>query len=146
MNDWPVGLSTGCFYRTSIFACLERVRAAGFSIIEVCSFPAHLDYHDRDAVKRAGKLIRDLQLEPYSFHAPFADHIDITSPDSLVREASLQEIHRAAEAAATIGVRHFVIHPGPEQTHFPDDERLRRMEHAATSLNELAIRCRQLGV
>ena len=26
MLDWPVGLSTGCFYRTSIFDCLERIR------------------------------------------------------------------------------------------------------------------------
>ena len=43
---WPIGLSTGCFYRHSIFSVLEEIRASGFQSIEVCSFPQHLDYHD----------------------------------------------------------------------------------------------------
>jgi sugar phosphate isomerase/epimerase len=146
MSDWPVGLSTGCFYQTPIFDCLERIRSAGFTIIEVCSFPAHLDYHDRDAVKRASTLIDQLELEPYSFHAPFADHIDITSLEENVRDASVREIVRAAEAAAELGVRHFVIHPGPEKGGFPEDQRLHRMENAAQSLNQLARRCREIGV
>lgn len=113
MSDWPVGLSTGCFYKTSIFDCLEKIRASGFSLIEVCSFPAHLDYHDLDAVQRTAELIDRLELEPYSFHAPFADHIDITSLDAQIRDASIREIMQAAEAASKIGVRYFVIHPGP---------------------------------
>lgn len=146
MSDWPVGLSTGCFYRTSIFECLEKIRTAGFSLIEVCSFPAHLDYHDTDAVQRAGELINQLDLEPYSFHAPFADHIDITALDGHVRDSSIQEIERAAEAAAKLGVRYFVIHPGPEKGGFPEDQRLRRMENAAAALNHLSSRCRELGV
>lgn len=75
MNDWPVGLSTGCFYQRSIFDCLEPVRESGFSMIEICSFPAHLDYHDLNAVRRAAQRVDELGLEAYSFHAPFADHI-----------------------------------------------------------------------
>ena len=31
--DWPVGLSTGCFYRTSIFDCVELIQNAGFGMI-----------------------------------------------------------------------------------------------------------------
>ena len=46
MSDWPVGLSTGCFFQKSIFDCLETISRGGFNIIEICSFPAHLDYHD----------------------------------------------------------------------------------------------------
>ena len=68
MNDWPVGLSTGSFYQESIFDCLESIRNSGFSMIEVCSFPAHLDYHDLDTVRRAAQRIVELGLEPYSFH------------------------------------------------------------------------------
>lgn len=146
MSDWPIGLSTGCFYQTSILDCLEPIRAAGFGMIEVCSFPAHLDYHDSAAVKRAGALIAELDLEPYSFHAPFAEHIDITSLDGQVRERSLLEILRAAEAAAELGVRYFVIHPGPENDNIPDDQRLRRMENAAAALNQLSQQCRRLGM
>jgi len=35
-----------------------------------------------------------------SFHAPFADHIDISSSDTSLREQALAEIFQAAEAAA----------------------------------------------
>ena len=76
MSDWPIGLSTGCIYQTSIFDCLEPIRNGGFSMIEICSFPAHLDYHDKEAVRRAATQIDELGMEPYSFHAPFADHIE----------------------------------------------------------------------
>jgi sugar phosphate isomerase/epimerase len=146
MSDWPVGLSTGCYYRQSIFECLEWIRDAGFTIIEVCSFPAHLDYHDLETVRQASRRIHELQIEPYSFHAPFADHIDITSLDGGAREAALKDILTAAEAAAEIGARYFVIHPGPERSYFPDEERLQRMRWAAEGLNTLARRSRALGV
>jgi sugar phosphate isomerase/epimerase len=147
MNDWPVGLSTGCFYQKSIFDCLEAIRTGGFSMIEVCSFPPHLDYHDLDVVKRAGRRIDELGLEAYSFHAPFADHIDITALDPNRRDTALREIMRAAEAAATLQVRYFVIHPGPEHTMSPPcHERFQRMENAAVVLTTVAERCRELGI
>lgn len=146
MNDWPIGLSTGCFYRTDIFQCLEPIRTAGFLSIEICSFPAHLDYHDGQAVRRAAQRLAELQLEAYSFHAPFADHIDITSVDAAVRKRSVQEMITAADAAAELGVRNFVIHPGPEKDTIPDRERLQRMQWAAESLNTLVERCRELGI
>ncbi|HVR36576.1 MAG TPA: sugar phosphate isomerase/epimerase family protein [Methylomirabilota bacterium] len=147
MSDWPVGLSTGCFYRKSLFECLEPIRHSGFSLIEVCSFPAHLDYHDQDAVRRASGLLNDLGMEAYSFHAPFAESIDITSPDNGVRRHAVDEILRAAEAAALLQVGHFVIHPGPEHSDPPaGEERFRRLEHAAASLNEIAGRCHDLGM
>jgi len=146
MLDWPVGLSTGCFYLTSIFECLEPIRAAGFNLIEVCSFPAHLDYHDQELVKRAATAIHNLGLEPYSFHAPFADHIDLTSLDPKQRGAAVDEILRAAESAAILGVRNFVIHPGPEKDLRPDQNRLERMKNAAEALNHVAERCETLEI
>jgi sugar phosphate isomerase/epimerase len=118
-------------------------------MIEICSFPAHLDYHDLDAVRRAAERIDALGLEAYSFHAPFADHIDITSLNPEQRNVALQEILKAAEAAAILQVRYFVIHPGPEheQTpHLPCVERFQRMQNAATTLNKVALRCRELGI
>jgi len=147
MSDWPVGLSTGCFYQKSIFDCLEPIRNAGFHMIEVCSFPKHLDYHDLDTVQRAARRIEELGMEPYSFHAPFADHIDITSPDAGRRKSALHEILQAAEAAALLQVRYFVIHPGPEHTHRPPcAELFERMQHAAATLSKVAQRCQELGI
>ncbi len=147
MSDWPVGISTGCFYQTSIFDCLEDIRRGGFCMIEICSFPAHLDYHDHDAVRRAGDRIEALGMEAYSFHAPFADDIDITATDEKGRNHARHEIMQAAEAAAILEVRHFVIHPGPERSfHTGPAERMERMERAATLLNDVSIRCHELGI
>ncbi len=146
MSDWPVGLSTGCFYQTSIFDCLESILHSGFGMIEICSFPAHLNYHDKDAVTHAAKRIRELGMEAYSFHAPFADDIDITTFDEQKREHACREIIQAAEAAAIMEVRYFVIHPGPEKGDFPHHERQQRTENAVRILNRVSERCRELGV
>ena len=147
MNTWPIGLSTGCFYRRRIFDILDEVRASGFREIEVCSFPAHLDYHNQEDVKRAGERIRTLGLVPYSLHAPFANHIDITSLDSGVRENAVRELITACRAAALMEVRHVVLHPGPEREgRPPSDEFLAHMDHAAASLDQVAQCCRELGI
>jgi sugar phosphate isomerase/epimerase len=146
MSDWAVGLSTGCFWQTSIFDCLEDIRNSGFNRIEICSRPAHLDYHDAVLVKRAASRIDELKLETYSFHAPFSDSIDITSPDPETRNHALQELLQAAEAAATLKVRYFVVHPGPEKAALPEHERFFRLENAVGVLNQAHARCRELGV
>jgi sugar phosphate isomerase/epimerase len=146
MSDWPVGLSTGCFYRTSIFDCLEAIRNSGFGLIEVCTFPAHLDYHDLEAVEAARRRIDELDLEPYSLHAPFADDIDITSLDQGHRRHAQDELIAAAEAAARLGVRYLVIHPGPEKGGFPEHERHPRMEFAAEVLTVVSRACRERDV
>jgi sugar phosphate isomerase/epimerase len=147
MTNWPIGLSTGCFYQQNILDCLTTIRASGFHMIEVCSSPAHLDYHDRAAVERAAAHIRELGMEAYSFHAPFSDHIDIASVDETLRAQALAEILLAAEAATLLQVHYFVIHPGPEfSNEISADERLARMGNVVASLNAVAERCRALGV
>lgn len=147
MVTWPIGLSTGCFYQTSIFDCLEVIRASGFSLVEVCSSPSHLDFHDHGAVQRAAALLAELGMEAYSFHAPFAHGLDISSPDLARRERGVGDILRAAEAAAVLRVHYFVIHPGPEEVGDPAPaERLRRMESVVQSLDRVAAHCRALGI
>ncbi len=146
MSEWPVGLSTGCFYRRNILDCLGEIQQSGFSLIEICSASKHLDYHDRTAVDAAARKIRELKLEPYSFHAPFADHIDLSSPDPNERNRAVQEILTAAEAAAVLGVGYFVIHPGPETSAIPHSEKLTRLETTARGLNLIGRRCVELGL
>jgi sugar phosphate isomerase/epimerase len=147
MSDWPVGLSTGCFYQRSLFECLEAILTGGFSLIEVCSSPAHLDYHDFANIRRVAARMEALGISAYSFHAPFADHIDITSLDDEQRTASVREVITAAEAAALLGARYLVVHPGPEHPHQPaGDERLSRIQHVALSLSKIAAHCRGRGL
>ena len=146
MSDWPVGLSTGCFYQMSIFDCLEPIRNGGFSMVEICSSPGHLNFHDLHTVAQASKYLKDLGLEAYSFHAPFID-VDISSLDDQHRKYSLDQLLIAAEAAATMEVRHFVIHPGPDKTlSFSVEERMQRLRNAAEVLNVVANKCQQLRV
>ena len=147
MTNWPIGLSTGCFYQENILDCLEMIRASGFGMIEVCSAPTHLDYHDLAAVRAVAARIDQLGMEAYSLHAPFADRIDISSLEDERREQSLQEILRAAEAAAALQVHYLVVHPGPEHAQIPpEEERLRRMENVVGVLNRVARRCAELGI
>lgn len=147
MSDWAVGLSTGCFHQRNILECLELIRESGFSMIEVCSSPSHLDYHDLPSVHRASRRISDLGMTAYSFHAPFADHIDISAIDAAQRQAALHEILKAVEAAAALQARYFVIHPGPEHAAVPPShERFQRMENVVETLNRVAYQCQELGV
>jgi sugar phosphate isomerase/epimerase len=147
MPHWRIGLSTGCFYNQSILDCLPLIRESGFSMIEVCSSPTHLDFHDEAAVLRAAQEIAELGMEAYSLHAPFAPGIDISSSDSAQREVSITEICKAAKAAALLRVHYFVLHPGPENPALTAaEENLSRMQHVIDSINQVARRCRELGV
>lgn len=144
--DPAIGLSTGCFFETPILDHLETISEAGFSILEICSFPAHLDYHDLPACRRVATRLRDLELEAYSFHAPFAAELDITSLDGHQRQRAVDEIFRSTDAAAALGVRFYVIHPGPETGQIPRAERLDRMENAALVLDRVAAHCRGMNL
>lgn len=142
MNDWAVGLSTGCFYRKSIFEVLPDIARSGISILEICSYPDHLNYHDTEEVHAAARSIEDHGLTPFSFHAPFGLNLDIASPDRKERRRALVELFTAIHAAATLGAKHFVIHPGPEKEGrlLPED-RLQLRKNAADSLELLAAEC-----
>ncbi|MCE5266364.1 MAG: sugar phosphate isomerase/epimerase [Planctomycetaceae bacterium] len=146
MGDLVVGLSTGCFFRTSIFDCLEQIRLAGFAVIEVCSVSTHLDYHDTRAVVEARRRMDGLGIEAYSFHAPFAEPIDITSLELHRRNTAIAELRRAVDAAAALGVRCMVVHPGPERGGFPETDRPRRMHNALSALSDVAEACRDRGM
>lgn len=147
MNNWPIALSTGCFYDRPIMDVLGAVRQAGFTEIEVCSFPAHLDYHLLPDVLCARDEMHRLGLHPVSFHAPFSSHIDITSADEATNERAAGELLRACEAAALMGCRHMVLHPGPEREGRPPPEQfLQFMDRASMVLNKVAARCCELGL
>lgn len=147
MNDCRCGISTGCFYKTDILRALPIVRDGGFTTIEVCSFPAHLDYHNEDHVREAAALMRSLGIDANSFHAPFGEKIDIASLDPAHRNFSVREVNKACDAAAALHAHYVVLHPGPEREDKPHPEEwYHRMRCAANSLNEVAAHCRKSGL
>lgn len=147
MTTWPVGLSTGCFHRMPLVECLETIRQSGFSMVEVVSCAGHLDYRDPVRVREAAARADALGMEAYSFHAPFADDIDISSPNRAAREHAEAEILRAADAAALLGVHYFVLHPGPENSEIPAPaERVLRIENTCSVLERVAAHCAKAGI
>jgi sugar phosphate isomerase/epimerase len=72
------------------------------------------------------------------------------TPERMPLEMSQQsrrEVLAASEAAAILGCRHFVIHPGPEhQPHPSGEDRHYRLENVARSLDEIAGYCQRLGM
>ena len=147
MTNWPIGLSTGCFYTEPLIDRLETIRASGFSMIEVVFSSPHLDYKNPARVEEAAARIDTLGMEAYSFHAPFADHIDISSPDAATRQRAFEAILPAIDAAALLGVHYFVIHPGPENSDIPSrEERLLRIENVCGVLDRVAARCGEVGI
>ncbi len=147
MIDWPIGLSTGCFSRTSIFECAEPILQHGFSMIEVCSSPEHLDYHDSAAVKDAAFMVKRLGLETYSFHAPYTKDIDLASPVKSERDYAREELLAAADAAAEFNARYLVVHPGPDKGLSTEStERFERLKSAAQTLNSVCEKCLEHGI
>jgi sugar phosphate isomerase/epimerase len=131
----------------NFFDCLEPICHGGFSMIEIASSKTHLDYHDKHAMKRAAQTLEKMGIEPYSFHAPFREDIDVTSLDEGARVHARHEIFAAAEAAAILGVRYFVFHPGPEKVYNPTpEERVHRMHNAAAVINDVCGYCQKLGI
>jgi sugar phosphate isomerase/epimerase len=116
-------------------------------MVEICSSPLHLDYHDEAAVRKAARLLEERHIETYSFHAPFSKKIDITSLDKKKRRAAAEEISMAAKVAAILQARYFVLHPGPERNFdISDSERIERMNNAASVLDPLCELCASMGI
>jgi len=140
-------ISTGCFYRSPIQDVLHWFAKYEFTDLEICSFPAHLDFHDHEQVKTAGKMIRDSGLRAHSFHAPFAEGIDISSWDESIRSSSIDELRLACDAAKNLGSQYIVLHPGPEkERNLSPHEWYPKMRLTAESLNAVANHCTDLNL
>jgi sugar phosphate isomerase/epimerase len=146
MMEWPVGLSTGCFYKTPILDALESIRGSGFTILELSSASSHLNCQDSTLLHKLRKELSLQSLEVYSLHAPWGEQIDISSPRASERKAAIEELTQATAAAAYLGARYFVLHAGPERHDLPEDEWPLRMRQTASALNELAELCERSGL
>jgi len=142
MNKSTVGLSTGCFYRSDIFNNIEKITNAGFTILEISSSASHIDIYNLKQIQELMKYLKSKKVDAYSFHAPFAKNIDITSPDPDERKYSHETILQSLKAASVLKVQNFVLHPWPEKefpTHSP--EKKVRKNNANEFIRILAQKC-----
>lgn len=143
--SWPIGISTGMFYKRPIMQVLPLIAGAGFDTIEVTCSPSHFDWHDERLVSSIKSELDDLGIRVYSIHAPWTMGVDMAQTDERKRKAAVEETKSAIDAAAALGAGTVVIHPGGDEP----IASTRHSEHLHASLSSLkGIRsyCSELGL
>lgn len=147
-------LSTHLFVRHRLTTVwLERVRAAGFSAVEIFCARQHIDYRDNAQIAELGHWFRDSELKLHSLHAPMYNDdvwgrsgpqaiINICESPKAKRMHAVDEIKRAVEIADTIPFRYLIQHLGVAGEEFED----RKLDAAFSSLEELKVFAGQRGV
>jgi sugar phosphate isomerase/epimerase len=128
---------------------LTKIRAAGFTDIEVFATRTHFNYADAGAIESLGALLRELGMTVGSMHAPICESFvggqwgrafSNASGNAAKREEAVAETVRAIEACPSLGCGILVLHLGlPRgQTIPPDDNDPRAVQR---SLEPIAAAC-----
>ena len=135
-KNWKTAISTG----NTSYETLNRYGKANIKSIEVSvdwRVFQDLNWQEiTDNAKKAG-------VEVWSFHLPFAQELNIASPDENLRQYSVNVLKEQIEKIVKFGVRIFVVHPstGP----IKDDERHLYITASKKSLAELAEAAAKVG-
>jgi hypothetical protein len=126
---------------TAVFVCgKDGMPGPNFPPQPVSDLPQHLDAGlevmrspwDRRA------LIAHIDIDYVNFSFPDEPFMDPARTSDVMQPKD--KIFQAAQAAAILGVRHFVIRPGPERGGYPKSERIGRVGNAANILTDVAHR------
>jgi len=106
-----LGMSTLAYERFDLVDALKRIRAAGFSEVEICADRTHLDprVSSIEEVRKAKDVLNRMSLRPHSFHAPWTD-VDLASKDDFKRESSLEAMMRSLDCCAELECPIMVLH------------------------------------
>ena len=147
-------LSTHLFVRHRLNTVwLERVRAAGFSAIEIFCARQHIDYRDLAQITELGHFFRDSPLTLQSLHSPMYNDdvwgrsgpqsiLNICETTKAKRMAIVDEIKRAIEIADVIPFKYLIQHLGVTGDEFDE----RKLDSGFSSLEELKVFAGQRGV
>lgn len=147
-------LSTHLFVRHRLTTVwLERVRVAGFPLVEIFCGRQHFDYRDKAQINELRYWFRDSQLKIHSLHGPMYNDdvwgrsgpqavVDITEPQKGKRIVNVDEVKRALETADLVPFTYLIQHIGVTGQEFDE----RRMEAAFSSLEEIKVFAGQRGV
>jgi sugar phosphate isomerase/epimerase len=142
---WEIGISTGIGYRHPIEESLPAIREAGFTALEICTAPQHLDLARRESWPALKRRIQDLGLSVRSLHAPFGHDVNISSPDHGERGRAVDRLTLAADLLTLLGGGLYVIHPGGEDQRWVW-ERDARLARSVEVLTQMWEACRARGI
>ena len=116
--------------------------ADGVKVIEV---GAPLLMADAKVVEAAGKRCREAGIQVYSTHAPFGGESNLSATDEEKWQKAIDNHEKALAAAAILGARCMVIHPGAGNvTESENEERL--IEQLLRALDRLLKRAEGHGI
>ena len=108
-----IGVSTQLFGESLLAEDhLRLIRDAGFQLLEIFAAPGHFEWQDRDYVGYMAKVVRDLGMDVYSLHAPWAPGQDIAAVELSQRQASIEAVLRAVDTLVAMEGQVLVLHPG----------------------------------
>lgn len=149
------GISTHVFHGETLTpAHLDRVRDAGFPLVEIFATRTHFDYHDRKAAEALRGWLDARDLSAWSVHAPICDGFrggvwgraySNASRESATRDEAVAETVASIEAAAILGAGIVVLHLGiPMGQPVPPNDNDRAA--ASRALEPIARACEAHGV
>jgi len=145
MTNMELGVSTLLWYdEERLEPHLPLLAAAGIRHIELRHLPHHLDYTDKDAIKRLAMALPEYGVAVYSLHVPDKFITDMAGLDEGVRKAAVAEVKRIAVALTRVGGRILVTHAGGVLN--DEADRPRQFAAGQESLAELAGFCRDIGL
>ena len=152
-SKMEIGISTHIFAEEELTHYhLEMIAEEGFSLLELYANKPHLDFDDKDRIRKIARSIELFGFSVNSVHAPFFAHLEearagryfsIASPDEAKRKESISFIIRALRNIASfISFRFLVVHLGASDEPFSSPF----IEQAERSLEELYPDCERFGV
>tara|TARA_A100001037_G_scaffold305879_1_gene347830 strand:- start:1232 stop:2065 length:834 start_codon:yes stop_codon:yes gene_type:complete len=147
-----IAISTHLFaYETLTFAHLKKIKNAGFNQIELWAMKPHLDFTNKDFVKKLEHWVKSLSLNIVSLHAPFyfslsearqGEWLSISSADSKKREKSIEFIKIAINSLEVFESKRIVIHPSSPANKGVND----KYEYLEYGLEKIIRTTEKLGI
>jgi sugar phosphate isomerase/epimerase len=118
----------------------------GLTLVELSAGyePPNPDLRVEAQVEAVRALAGELGLDFYAVHSEFRERWDLAAPDPAQRAFSVAANQAVIRAAARLGARHVVVHPGQELV--PDEAVGEQLRRAEESLRRLAPVAREAGV
>lgn len=91
---------------------LSQIKEAGFNLMEIWGSKSHLDFTDPSAVKTIKTALSSLGLKVASYHGPFGEEFNLSSPDEAVRRQAVKAVIKTLEALEELGGERLIIHAG----------------------------------
>lgn len=134
-EDMYLSISSYLWHEQPFLEHLETVVRNGFDALEIFATHKHLDLRNPDAVQEAGLALRKFSIRRVTLHAPKIG-VDLSSPDPVQRDESVQACLRVLDAATLLGGSLVTFHPSSVEAETDDDRT--RWPALMVSLKQLA--------